>query len=127
MNCPKCESVMEKVNFEGVEVDKCTKCKGIWFDAGEEKKLLNMKNSELIDDGDKKSGEELNKIGRINCPICGSKMTKMVDVVQTHIWYEKCVNHGSFFDAGEFKDLKESNLSDGMKTFFVKLKGGREI
>lgn len=127
MNCPKCEGNMEKVNYEGIIVDKCLNCKGIWFDSGEEQKLLNLKKSEKIDDGDRSLGIDMNKVDSIKCPICGNKMTKMVDVNQSHIWYEKCINHGCFFDAGEFKDLKENNISDGVKTFFTKLKGGRGI
>jgi hypothetical protein len=35
LNCPKSNEAMEKVVFESVEVDRCTGCFGIWFDAGE--------------------------------------------------------------------------------------------
>jgi Zn-finger nucleic acid-binding protein len=43
-------------------------------------------------------------------------MIKMVDPEQRHIWYEKCSDcHGSFFDAGEFRDLAERTISDFFK------------
>ena len=42
MNCPKCQAAMELITFEGVTVDRCTACKGIWFDANEQKLLKEM-------------------------------------------------------------------------------------
>jgi len=35
MNCPKCGSNLEEVNYENVMIDKCSGCQGIWLDAGE--------------------------------------------------------------------------------------------
>ena len=43
-------------------------------------------------------------------------MIKMVDEKQRHIWYENCSScNGSFFDAGEFKDLSNLKISDFFK------------
>jgi Zn-finger nucleic acid-binding protein len=43
-------------------------------------------------------------------------MVKMVDSKQRHIWYETCDScNGSFFDAGEFRDLSELSISDFFK------------
>ncbi len=36
MECPKCHSAMEEVTYgRNMTVDRCTNCKGIWFDVGE--------------------------------------------------------------------------------------------
>ena len=35
MKCPKCGEDMVEVELEGVMVDQCTDCRGIYFDAGE--------------------------------------------------------------------------------------------
>jgi Zn-finger nucleic acid-binding protein len=32
MNCPKGSAAMEIVGFDGIEVDRCTGCLGLWFD-----------------------------------------------------------------------------------------------
>jgi Zn-finger nucleic acid-binding protein len=45
MQCPKCKASMEKVVFEGVEVDRCMGCWGIWFDFQEQKQLKQMKGA----------------------------------------------------------------------------------
>ena len=57
MECPKCKSDMEKVKHGGIEVDRCTNCKGIWFDLLEEEDLKKIEGSESIDIGDEQVGK----------------------------------------------------------------------
>jgi Zn-finger nucleic acid-binding protein len=33
--CPKCDGRLKEISYEGVQIDRCTKCNGIWLDAGE--------------------------------------------------------------------------------------------
>jgi hypothetical protein len=40
MKCPKCGSELSHFAMSGVELDRCTKCGGIWFDPGELDDLL---------------------------------------------------------------------------------------
>ncbi|MDP6044180.1 MAG: zf-TFIIB domain-containing protein [Phycisphaerae bacterium] len=113
MNCPKCDHPTEPVVFGDIEVDRCTHCKGIWFDMLEAEHLKDLDKSETIDIGDVVVGKGFNKIDQINCPKCHAPMIRMVDAGQPHIWYEGCgICHGLFFDAGEFADYKEENLMD---------------
>ena len=35
MKCPKCGADLKEMAMHGVQVDVCTECNGIWFDAGE--------------------------------------------------------------------------------------------
>ena len=113
MECPKCNSDMEKITYEKIQVDRCTNCKGIWFDMLEHEDLKKLKGSEVIDSGDPEKGEEYDKIDRINCPVCHTQMIRMVDNEQPHIWYEACGScYGVFFDAGEFTDFKHYTIAD---------------
>lgn len=34
-SCPQCGGGIEQINMKGVTVDRCLKCQGLWFDAGE--------------------------------------------------------------------------------------------
>ena len=121
MNCPKCISPLVKINFEGVEAERCTGCQGIFFGEFEKEQLQKMKGADAIDIGDAKIGREFNKVDRINCPRCGSRMIRMVDLDQPHIWFEHCtVCGGSFFDAGEFRDLTHHTVLDFFKDLLVK-------
>ncbi len=104
---------MEAVKFAEVEVDRCTKCGGIWFDEFEVEKLRRMKGAEVIDNGDPDVGEIYNNVEEIKCPRDHVPMLRMVDPKQHHIWFESCpVCQGAFFDAGEFKDLKRESIID---------------
>ena len=47
MKCPKCGMELIEIDYKGIKVDKCSRCEGIWLDAGEleaiskvEKKVL---------------------------------------------------------------------------------------
>ncbi len=116
MRCPKCRADMEPVVYEGVEIDRCKHCKGIWFDAGESDALLNKQAAAAIDIGSARTGRKTNKIDNYRCPRCNGGMLRMVDPQQKHIWYEECTAcRGSFFDAGEFVDLSQHSISDIFK------------
>ena len=126
MKCPKCESAMEKVKYQEIEVDRCTNCKGIWFDMLEHEHLRAIEGSESIDIGKRKVGKKYNKVDKINCPVCKTRMIRMVDSQQPHIWFEGCsVCYGVYFDAGEFKDYKEDNIFDFFKDLFKKNRGSK--
>ncbi|MBW4493132.1 MAG: zf-TFIIB domain-containing protein [Oscillatoria princeps RMCB-10] len=121
MTCPKCAGNLEAVLHANIEVDRCGNCKGIWFDSLEAQALKKIEGSESLDIGDTQTGSKYNEMGNINCPKCHTKMTKMVDLNQPHIWYEKCpVCYGIWFDAGEFKDYKEEDVTDIFKDIFSK-------
>jgi len=117
MRCPKCRADMEQIDYEGTEVDRCTICNGIWFDAGEIDVLRNKQAAMTIDTGDAKTGKQSNTIDCYQCPRCSGAMVKIVDPRQTHIWYETCSScHGSYLDAGELRDLSTVAISDFFKS-----------
>lgn len=35
LHCPKCDGTLKAVMFEGVEIDVCDKCGGVWLDPNE--------------------------------------------------------------------------------------------
>lgn len=116
MRCPKCRADMDPVSFEGTEIDRCSRCGGIWFDSGEMEALASKEAAAAIDTGDSSEGKQYNTIDEYRCPRCGGDMEKRTDSQQTHIWYESCNDClGSFFDAGEFRDLSELTVSDFFK------------
>lgn len=119
LHCPKCQGNLSEVVYANITVDRCTECQGIWFDSLEAQQLKEIKGSESIDVGDPQTGKKFNQTREINCPKCQTKMTKMVDLKQSHIFYEKCpVCYGMWFDAGEFKDYKEETIFETIKNFF---------
>jgi len=43
MKCPKCGGDMTEIALQGIKVDRCTSCGGIYFDRGELELLLETK------------------------------------------------------------------------------------
>lgn len=123
MECPKCDSIMEDVTYHGLTVERCTHCKGIWFPGIEHKQLKEIKGSEVIDIGSPELGKEYDLLEDIHCPVCDTVMDRVPDLFQPHIHFEICIHgHGSFFDAGEFKDFKEETLSDFVRSLAMHLR-----
>lgn len=40
MNCPKCNITLLMADRQGVEIDYCPQCRGIWLDRGELEKII---------------------------------------------------------------------------------------
>lgn len=47
MTCPKCNSPMRTHRRNGVTIEQCTKCHGMFLDAGEFEQLLGAERSFL--------------------------------------------------------------------------------
>lgn len=108
MKCPKCIGELDQDNFQGIEFSRCDACEGLWFDLLVKEDLLALEGSEKIDMGSEVQGKMYQDIREIDCPKCHQRMVSMIDKDQFHIKYECCQNcFGTFFDASEFRDLKE--------------------
>ena len=40
MKCPSCEELLVMSDRQGVEIDYCPKCRGVWLDRGELDKII---------------------------------------------------------------------------------------
>lgn len=45
MNCPICELPLQMTERQGIEIDYCPKCRGVWLDRGELDKLIERSNT----------------------------------------------------------------------------------
>lgn len=117
LNCPKCDGNLKKVIYNHVEIDRCEKCHGLWFDSLEAETLRKISGSEVLDLGTiQPSDELLERSSRdIQCPRCQQPMLQMIDMDKYQIWYEKCpVCQGIWLDAGEFKQFKRNFQSQNI-------------
>jgi len=124
LQCPKCRHGMDEITFEGITIDRCTHCQGLWFDEDEAHRLKKLKDSHILDTGDPAEGQKYDSRADIQCPRCGKDMEKVSDPKQKHIWYELCPDHGMFLDAGEFSDFKHESLLDRFRGL---IKGDRDM
>ncbi len=125
MQCPKCDGTMAVKNYgRSISINRCGDCQGLFVKPNV---LLEMKQewmSEVLDMGDRAVGRKYDAVDEIDCPECGTRMNKVSDPKQVHIWYEACPQcDGMFFDAGEFTDLKHDTVLDRLRDL---MKGRRK-
>ena len=113
LNCPKCNGHLEVVIHRGVEIDRCRKCMGMWFDRLEAETLKQIAGSETLDIGNGETTTQSNRVKEdIKCPRCHKSMLQMLDIDRHSIWYEKCLEcEGVWLDAGEFRQFKRNFVS----------------
>lgn len=46
MKCPNCEETLVMTERQGVEIDYCPKCRGVWLDKGELDKIIEKSASQ---------------------------------------------------------------------------------
>jgi Zn-finger nucleic acid-binding protein len=104
---------MEVVRFEAIDVDRCVRCGGLWFDRREAEELRGRRGSEVIDSGPAWQAPMHNEQGKVSCPVDGTLMVRVIDRAYPQIRLESCPRcQGTFFDAGEFTGLKEHELGE---------------
>ena len=109
MICPTCKSDMIVVEHQRIELDYCTDCQGVWFDAGELGLLLetmNLKNTGLSLENILNLPEAQSPEKKRKCPICGRKMQKAAIGQKPAVLIDVCPEgDGLWFDGGEVGQL----------------------
>jgi len=123
MKCPRCNSVLQSVEYDGQKVEACPGCKGEWLFSGELQKLaehhdevftpeeiasLNAVNKEIFT-AEKDDHDEL------NCPACVNVPMEHFNYAETSgIILNKCTKcNGIWMDKGELEKIEQ--LVDGWK------------
>ena len=50
MDCPACKAVLALTERQGIEIDYCPKCRGVWLDRGELDKIVERAGQAQTDD-----------------------------------------------------------------------------
>lgn len=107
MNCPHCKTeVLIALEYDRVELDYCTECKGLWFDAGElellfgdpdaARKFLSIGSPAQAPPGEKK---------RL-CPECDATLDKEATASDPPVIFDNCPNgDGLWLDNGELETI----------------------
>ncbi len=122
MDSPTNKEPMIILELEGVEIDYDPVSEGIWLDAGELELLL--EDSEEKDNLLKSFEiDHRNKEKRIKCPICNSKMNKVLIGNESKITIDECKKgDGLWFDRGELIDVIELGSIDKKNKIVTLLK-----
>ncbi len=113
MKCPRCQTEMQEIDFEGCRIDICPNCEGSWYDMDElaeimELPLDTLESSSLspILVGDKHDKVDLN--APLQCPRCGQNMNRFRYLGTSEVWLDECPTHGVFLDDGELTQMLDA-------------------
>jgi len=112
--CPNCSVSLTKINLDGVDLDTCPQCAGIYFDTGELQKLKNKPNAwaeieaKVMPRGDEiKMLEARPKLK--TCPACSNPMMPYKFLYTSEIILDECDGCGGVW--------VDDNELDAMLTF----------
>ena len=115
LHCPQCAAAMEQVPFRDITVDRCTACRGLWFDALEREHLDAMSGAEGIDVGNAAAPPVA---AATACPVCHSRLIGMVEPGRPDLHYQSCtVCYGIFSPAGEYREHKAADEHPALHLF----------
>jgi len=113
MNCFGCGTAMRKGNRDGVLVDACPNCGGVWLDAGELEALERRESREragLLHQARQELAEEMQQVLKIvdMCPRCQAARLKRTHRHGVQIDY--CPNcKGLYFDDRELERVMKAS------------------
>ncbi|NQU68082.1 MAG: zf-TFIIB domain-containing protein [Candidatus Marinimicrobia bacterium] len=111
MDCPKCKMELLKKSIQGIEVDECNHCEGIWFDNDELRLIKDKIDSDLnwMDFDIWKHPEKFKpKSTKYVCPVCESPMN-VLDYDKTEVEIDYCTTcKGIWLDKNELQNIIDS-------------------
>jgi Zn-finger nucleic acid-binding protein len=102
IDCPGCETRMEKTEVSGVTIDICPSCHGSWFDLGELEQLLSRVDifkQEEKEPEVRQSGSHTQRYR--GCPRCASLMVIKNYKRYSGVLIDICRFHGIYLDSKE--------------------------
>ncbi len=92
------------VEREGIELDWCLSCRGLWFDEGE-LQLLAEKSGRAINPADLARTDGPTGKGKRRCPRCRKKMGQATVGSAAGPKIDCCPAHGIWLDRGELGQI----------------------
>jgi len=115
MKCPRCAGVLNTIIYEGVAVDVCQGCDGVWLDGGE----ISLINQAREVEFSKEEREAVKKLRAqvqpgfrpsqkpIICPRCDAALDALNYAYSTGIMIDHCSKcDGLWLDKGELEQIQ---------------------
>jgi len=128
-DCPICKKKMIEKENEGVAIDICPSCGGVWLDKDELYQIIEKRETQFsqeerkgINPQEVKQGIQTDMVPELNCPICGELMKRFTYAATSGIIIDRCPKgDGIWLDNGELdkvqiyveksEDLAEKNYA----------------
>lgn len=115
MNCPSCGQPLGEQIYEGVKIDVCTGCQGVWLDEGEMQRIVERREATFsqeqiasVEGAHRHVTVKKEDMGEgYNCPKCGAKCRRSNYAYASGIIIDKCPNrHGTWLDESELEKIQ---------------------
>lgn len=122
--CPVCGQPTVAFEWQGVEIDRCLTCGGVWLDEGELETITELSG---VDPGELTAAVAFSRRGRRTrrrCPRCPRRLREIQGGRESKIVLDRCPSgHGIWFDRGEliavvrsYADLEEAEVARVLST-----------
>lgn len=117
MKCPKCNGKLIAKMANGVEIDQCNHCGGIWFDAGELDWLMDVPKVDVKDEVS--SNHPVLDQQRCICPRCGGdEDMNQLTMPGSDFHIDACDKcSGRWLDGGELSELRNVKRQEQLRNF----------
>ena len=112
IQCSACSHTMIEVQEDGVDIDVCPSCGGVWCDVGELEHLIDTKQSTESPQQDmalRQSNSHTSPSNDQNavrsCPICSRPMARENFSKSSGVIVDRCRFHGFFLDKDELDQV----------------------
>ena len=125
--CPRCKVPLGSMRLKlesPVEIDRCTKCYGIFFDPGELEEVLDTSVKRAYDVDlerldtlvrEETSDRDYKEVTYVPCPDCGEFMHRKSYGAKAGVVVDRCRLHGVWLDGGELNRLLKWAKAGGRK------------
>ncbi|MDA8017804.1 MAG: zf-TFIIB domain-containing protein [Thermoanaerobaculia bacterium] len=122
-SCPRCRERLRVLRLslgdkpgDGLDVDRCDECHGIFFDPGELDLILDQAESRhqevdhirlgvLVEE--ETETKDFQQVAYVPCPDCGKLMNRRNFGARSGVVVDQCRDHGVWLDGGELRRLVE--------------------
>ena len=137
MQCPQCDTRLDTIEYEGIEIETCPGCEGEWLDDRELKHvvktrevLFSEEERRAIAAATKITGVKLEDVDRdIPCPNCGGRTDAINYGGDTGIIIDRCpACRGIWLDRSELEKVQkldegwDDGLEDDLKQYGPRLR-----
>ncbi len=115
MLCPVCREPMVIVEFQGIELDACPECQGLWFDAQELGQLFELAGvPDQYSDLESQLARLARAKARRRCPRCRGRLVAVsAPATGGALILDQCPRgDGLWFDRGELDTLLRALLGE---------------
>jgi len=134
--CPHCDQALQSIDLklqDHFQIERCSKCFGLFFDPGEIETLLESSvanvfdiNTRLLRNINRERFPKDQKVKYIKCPVCRKFMRRVNFAYRSGVIVDRCKEHGVWLDNGEIVHLLEWKKAGGQMLHERQLRRQRE-